>query len=51
MILFSRARQPPLSGDGLDVLEADIAWDVKVKELTDYLAHTVFLDMEDESIH
>lgn len=44
MILFSQRRQSLLSLDGLDELERDITREVKMMELTDYLAHTVFLD-------
>lgn len=50
MILLSGTRRPLPSGDGLDVLEKDIAREVKMKELTDYLAHTVFLDFNNECI-
>lgn len=50
MILFSQPRRPVVSLDGLDLLEKDITREVKMKELTDYLAHTIFLDIDNEPI-
>lgn len=50
MILFSQPRRPLPSLDGLEVLEKDIKREVKMKDLTDYLAHSVFLDIKNEPI-
>ncbi|MCJ1464603.1 hypothetical protein MMC07_003216 [Pseudocyphellaria aurata] len=44
MILFCQRRQSLVSLDGVDELEKDISREVKLMELTGYLAQTVFLD-------